>query len=352
VEPGLSKLLDKPPYGPRDEDAFLAEMNLLTEHHLDTCDEYAMVWPDWRPATAAEELPYLHVGTFKWIDFRSGGSDIKHERTLLSSATTSGTPSRIALDEKSSELQSRSSLAILTDFVGGAIRPLLVIDSARSLRMRGEVSARIAAAMSLRPMASDIYFLLDSAEDPSSMKWNLLERILDEHDELLVYGFTWILHTAWGAADIPAEIKAKLAGRSICFVHSGGWKKLEAARVNREAFDKGLLSGLSGESRVVDFYGLVEQVGVVYPLCEYGFRHTPVWADVVVRDSLELTPRVGETGQLQLMNVLASGAPYHSVLTEDLGRIVPGDCPCGRSGKRFELLGRLPKSEVRGCANV
>lgn len=348
----MNELLDRTPYGPRDEEAFLAEMNRLTEHHLAGCNEYARVWPDWQPAMAVEQLPYLHVGTFKWINFRTGGTHIKHERTLLSSATTSGTPSRIALDEKSSELQARSSLTILSDFVGASARPLLIIDSARSLRMRGEVSARIAAAMSLRPLASDIYFLLTAPEDPSSMKWDLLDRLLDEHDELLVYGFTWILHSAWGAASIPAGIRDKLAGKTICFVHSGGWKKLEAARVTREAFDERLLSGLSAESRVVDFYGLVEQVGVVYPLCEHGFRHTPVWADVIVRDPLELVSLEGEPGQLQLMNVLASGAPYHNVLTEDMGRIVPGACPCGRSGKRFELLGRLPKSEVRGCANV
>ena len=348
----MSRLLDNAPYGPRDEDAFLAEMNRLTEHHLNACDEYAKVWPDWRPATAAEQLPYLHVSTFKWIDFRSSGADIKHERTLLSSATTSGTPSRIALDEKSSELQSRSSLAILADFVGRSARPLLVVDSARSLRMRGEVSARIAAAMSLRPLASDIYFLLAAPEDPSSMKWDALGDILDQYDEFLVYGFTWILHTAWGAAAVPDEIRSKLAGRKICFVHSGGWKKLEAARVTREAFDDGLLAGLSTESKVVDFYGLVEQVGVIYPLCDHGFRHPPVWADVIVRDPITLAPLLNESGLLQLLNVLASGAPYHSVLTEDVGRIIPGECPCERSGKRFELLGRLPKSEARGCANV
>jgi hypothetical protein len=184
------------------------------------------------------------------------------------------------------------------------------------------------------------------------MKWDLLRKVLDQHDEFLVYGFTWILHTAWRVSDMPEDIQNRLAGRTICFVHSGGWKKLEAERVTREAFDRGLLSGLSATSKVVDFYGLVEQVGIVYPLCEHGFRHVPIWADVIVRDSNDLRALDSEPGQLQLMNVLALGAPYHSVLTEDIGRIVPGACPCGRSGKRFELLGRLPKSEVRGCANV
>ncbi|MDT8322190.1 MAG: hypothetical protein RQ826_16865, partial [Xanthomonadales bacterium] len=72
----------------------------------------------------------------------------------------------------------------------------------------------------------------------------------------------------------------------------------------------------------------------------------------LVRDAWTLESLVDRPGQLQLMNTLALGAPYHNVLTEDLGRIVSGDCACGRSGKRFELLGRVPKAEVRGCANV
>ena len=348
----MSMLVDRAPYGERDEEAFLAEMNRLTGHHLTACNEYARIWPEWKGAARVDELPYLHVGVFKRIEFRSDGKGIKYERTLLSSATTSGTPSRIALDTRSSELQARSSLAILGDFVGTSIRPLLILDSARSLRLRGEVSARIAAAMSLRPLASDIHFLMESPEVPSSMRWDALSRLLAEHDNLLVYGFTWILYSAWASAAMPAEVRSQLAGKTVCFVHSGGWKKLEAVRVSRDAFDGALLSGLSSDSKVIDFYGLVEQVGVVYPLCEHGFRHAPVWADVLVRDPVSLDALDGEPGLLQLMNVLAVGAPYHSVLTEDLGRIVPGTCPCGRAGKRFELIGRLPKSEIRGCANV
>ena len=129
-------------------------------------------------------------------------------------------------------------------------------------------------------------------------------------------------------------------------------EKVEAQKVDRESFDATLLRDLDPSSRVVDYYGLVEQVGVIYPLCEAGYRHVPAWADVVVRDTATLRPLTGEPGQLQLMNVLAWGAPYHSVLTEDVGRIVPGACPCERQGPRFELLGRLPKAELRGCANV
>jgi hypothetical protein len=176
--------------------------------------------------------------------------------------------------------------------------------------------------------------------------------VFRRHDDVLVYGFTWILWQAWAAAAIPAEVRTAMQGKRVHFVHSGGWKRLEQGRVDRARFDASLLEGLSPASRVIDYYGLVEQVGVIYPLCEHGYRHAPRWSGVMVRNAWDLRPVVGEEGLLQLLNPLAWGAPYHSVLTEDMGRLVPGDCPCGRAGTRFELLGRSPNVEVRGCANV
>ncbi|MBF0256305.1 MAG: hypothetical protein HQL47_07560 [Gammaproteobacteria bacterium] len=349
----MNRLLENAkPYGARSDAAFLAEMNALTQAHLQGCPEYARIWPDFRPAQRVEDLPYLHVGVFKQVDFKTQRPGIQHERVLKPSATTSGQASQIHLDRTSSELQSASSLAILKDFVGEHLRPLLVLDSSASLLARGEISARVAAAMSLRPISTGMHFLLAQANDAQSLKWNLLTNLLEKHDDLLVYGFTWILWQAWAAADWPEDIRQLLQGKRIHFVHSGGWKKLEDSRVAPQTFNASLLHGLHPDSGVTDFYGLVEQVGIIYPACADGYRHVPVWADVLVRDPWTLEPLIGETGQLQLLNCLAQGAPYHSVYTEDLGRIQPGACPCGRSGKRFELLGRVPQAEIRGCANV
>jgi hypothetical protein len=206
--------------------------------------------------------------------------------------------------------------------------------------------------MSLRPLSSEIQFLLGNSDDPSSMRWDLLREVLSRAEEILLYGFSWILWLAWSENVIPEDVAAQLKHKRVCFIHSGGWKKLENIRVSRDTFDRTLLKWVAPTSKVVDFYGLVEQLGIVYPLCECGTRHVPVWADVIVRDTHTLKPLTENIGQLQLLNALAHGAPYHSVLTEDVGRLVAGRCPHGRSGKRFELVGRLPKAELRGCANV
>jgi hypothetical protein len=346
----MNQLLSYPVYGERDDSLFIEQMNNITLHHLKGCPEFARIYPKWSKAKSISDIPFVHVGLFKHLDLKTRGEFIKHERVVHSSAT-SGKSSLISTDEYSSKLQSESIIKILTSFLGEGKRPLLILDSVKSLYNR-EVSARVAAAMILRPLASDIQFLLENADDPKSLKWSTVEEVLDSNDEIIIYGFSWILWLAWANQSIPANIKKQLSDKKIHFVHSGGWKKLEEIKVNHSTFNAKLLKGMDKASQVIDFYGLVEQLGIIYPLCQYGARHVPVWADVIVRDSYTLKPLYEGEGQLQLLNTLAYGAPYHSVLTEDLGRLLNGTCECGRKGRRFQLVNRIPKAELRGCANV
>jgi hypothetical protein len=331
-------------------------MNALTAHHAALCPEFAAAVGvsaanPLVPARRVEEIPFLHVGLFKRMKLATSAPDNRTVRTVLSSST-SGTASRIQIDEKSSRLQSKSAGAILHDFIGGGLRPLLVLDSVQSLRMRDEFSARVMAAMSLKPFATEIFFLLKDPADPASLQIKQLECALKPGGDLLVYGFSWMLWAGWCQAGLPEEIRAELRSRRIFFVHSGGWKKLEHAQVPRTVFDQTLLADAAPGSLVLDYYGLVEQMGVIFPLCPAGSRHVPRWADVIVRDSWTGEPLAEGEGQLQLLNVISWGTPCHSVLTEDMGRLLPGVCACGRQGRRFELLGRVPRAEIRGCANV
>jgi len=358
----MSTLLGKPPYGERDDEAFLAAMVEVTRHHLRGCAFYERIWGakgtggpsgGWRFATRAEDLPFLHVGLFKRLSLKTDAPGLEHGRTLESSSTT-GRSSQVLLDAQSSAWQAESTRAIFGDAFGvspaSPAGPLLVIDDPRALRRRG-VTARAAAALSLGPLATDLFFVGD--ETGSRVVWSKVDEALAvPHSEVVVYAPTWALWTAWATAEIAPTTRALLAGRRVRFVHSGGWKKLEAVGVARVRLDAALLGTAGPGSCVVDFYGLVEHVGVVYPLCAEGYRHVPVWADVLVRDPLTLGSLATEPGMLELMHPFALGAPYHAVLTEDMGRLVPGPCRCGRRGKRFELLGRMARAELRGCANV
>jgi len=345
----MTELLDSPPYGPRQDQRLLAELNALARHHRDYCPPFARIWKRWTEAADVSGIPFLHVGLFKLGTFQTDYPSVRRGRTLRSSGT-SGSASQIALDDESASLQSRSAAAILKDFLGETPRPLLVLDRAVSLRARGELTARLAAAMSLRTLSTEIHFLMN--DESGAIAWDRAAPVLDRHSDLFLYGFTSALWTDWARANPPERIRERLAQTRVTFVHSGGWKKLEAQNVDSRRLEQELLSRVAAGSRVLDFYGLAEQVGLLYPLCAKGYRHVPVWADVLVRNAWSLETLEGEPGLLQLLNVLARGAPYFSVLTEDLGRVVPGVCECGRSGKRFELLGRVPKAELRGCGAV
>lgn len=349
----MSRLLASAPYLARDDQTFVGEMCAITEHHARLCPEFGRVACGPQPAgeSPLERLPFVHVGLFKRMSLVSAMPGARAARTVLSSSTT-GISSRVMVDQESSRLQAESSRSILGDFVGSGRRTLLILDSAKSLRKRDEFGARIMAAMSLKPFASEVYFLLDDPTDPASVKAEQIDCALRNSADLLVYGFSWILWQAWMNAVLPLALSTELARRSVTFVHSGGWKRLDHARVDPATFSAGLLGTVGPGSMVLDYYGLVEQMGIVFPLCASGSRHVPRWADVIVRDSWTLEPLSERPGQLQLMNSITFGSPCHNVLTEDLGRLLPGDCSCGRRGRRFEFLGRVPRAEVRGCANV
>lgn len=338
----MSDLLAHPPYSERRDAALLAEMNAVTTRHLERSELYRRIWPDWRHANSLDEIPYLHAGTFKHLPLTG-----ETKRVLVSSGTA-GSQSRIAMDAGSGQLQRTSSEAILADFIGDAKTPLLILDSSAALRAREAIPARIAAAMALYPFASETHFVLGPN---NAIDWQRVAAVIHETQFIRLYAITSLLWTEW-LQTMPPALRESLRKTRIDFVHSGGWKKLEALRVDRATLERTLLEPAGEGSRVVDFYGLVEQNGVIFPLCEAGFRHAPLWSEVIVRDPFTMRALRDEEGLLQLMNPLSRSTPSHSVLTEDLGRLVPGDCSCGRLGRRFELLGRLPQAEIRGCANV
>src|SRR6185503_6090680 len=152
----MSALLERPPFSARDDAELLREMNRLTEFHREACAPYAAIVRGVRSAKTLAEVPFVHVGLFKQMELKSTHASVHHQRVLKSSATTSGTSSRISLDDESSKRQSKSVVSILSDFIGSDARPLLVLDDPRSLREGGELSARVAAALSGKAVAADL----------------------------------------------------------------------------------------------------------------------------------------------------------------------------------------------------
>ena len=332
------------------------ELSYAIERHA-PYRRYVEAWPlDYRSARRIADLPYLPVGVFKADPPLALVPADKIIRTLTSSSTTGQSPSRVVLDAETSRRMTRGVTSILRDFIGPARRPYLVIDTPESFSSGAQMGARGAAIQGLRAFATEIVCCLksDGSDKPVLDEEKLLAFAAQAGGaEVLAYGFTYVV---WQYFVLPLRAKGiALKMPNVRLLHSGGWKRLQDQAVGREAYAAGVASllGCSAE-RVVDFYGMVENVGIIYPDCAYGNKHVPAFADVLIRDPLTLEPLpAGRTGLVQVCSALATSFPGFAVLTDDIGEVIGDDgCPCGRRGLYFRFVKRVPKAEIRGCGNI
>ncbi len=363
LEERISALLAGEPYklgAEQHEAALLALLKDVLDRACEHSPQYrnfAERWPiNYRKAGRLADLPYLPVGVFKADPPLALVDRSAITRTLASSATTGQVPSRVVLDAATAKRMTKGVITIIRDFIGPARRPYLVIDTPATLAGSGELGARGAAIQGLRSFATEIVCCLNTDESGNLVldEGKLIECAAKWKDtEVLVYGFTYVL---WNHLVKPLQAKCiTLDMPKAQILHSGGWKRLQQQAVTREAFAAGVASAFGCSSdRVIDFYGMVENVGVVYPDCEHGNKHVPSFAEVIVRKPLTLEPvQAGQQGLVQVCSALPASFPGFLVLTEDIGEVICHDgCPCGRRGTAFRFVSRAPKAETRGCGNV
>jgi hypothetical protein len=364
LEGNIEALLAGAPYKVEPRQHELALMAVLKQALAYACERnaqfrnYVEHWPaDYRRAQRLADLPFLPVGVFKADPPLAliGAGEVT--RTLASSATTGQVPSRVVLDAGTARRMTKGVTAIIRDFIGPARRPYLVIDTPETLAAGGQLGARGAAVQGLRSFATEIVCCLrnDSSGNPELDLGKLMECARKWKDrEVLVYGFTYVIWNSFVKALESKGLTLELPKARV--LHSGGWKRLERQAVTRAVFAQGVSSAFGcSPDRVVDFYGMVENVGVVYPDCEFGNKHVPAFADVVVRNPLTLESVVaaGQQGLIQVCSALPTSFPGFLLLSEDLAQLMGQDgCSCGRRGVYFRFIGRAPKAEVRGCGNV
>ena len=363
IEPSIERLLALPPYDldPRERHALL--LPLLKREIAYACDRnprfrnYVQHWPvQFQLASSITALPYLPVGAFKVNPPLSLVANSEIKRTLSSSSTSGQVPSRVVLDAATARRMTRGVTAIIRNFIGPARRPYLVVDIPENLTSQPELGARGAAIQALASFATEMLCCLrrdgqgDSILDLDKLL-NFAEKWKDT--EVLVYGFTYVIWTRLIQSLQRQGITLRMP--KIHVLHSGGWKRLEQQAVTRDVFMNAVASvfGCSPD-RVIDYYGMVENLGVVYPDCECGDKHAPAFAEVIVRDPLTLAPLEAERrGLVQVCSVLPTSFPGFLVLTDDMADVIAYDgCPCGRRGMHFRFAGRVPKAETRGCGNL
>jgi hypothetical protein len=351
-------LLDLPPFGLKQADKrarLLPMLRALTEHHAERCPPYRKVLNGVFGGAGRlrierlEDVPFLPVTLFK-THALSSVPESEVFKVLTSSGTTGQQPSRVFLDAETASVQSAVLVKVAQHFLGKERLPMVIVDHPGVVRDRRSHSARGAGILGMAQFGHRPFYAL--REDMSLDEEGLLDYLEQSAGRrVLFFGFTFMV---WQYLVQPLERSGRcldLPGGVL--VHSGGWKKLQEAAVDPAEF-RDRVRSTTGVEQVINFYGMVEQVGGVYFENPIHHLQAPIYSEVIVRDPVTLAPLPdGQPGLIQVLSCLPTSYPGHSLLTEDLGVIRAADPEgTGMGGRCFDVLGRVPKAELRGCSDT
>jgi len=324
----------------------------LTEYHYIHCEPYRKILTqigfDPKHKYLHTELPFLPAQLFKTNKLISTPNE-STVKTLYSSGTSGLTRTHIYLDKENATNQTKVLVKIVSSFLGNKRLPMMIIDSDSIIADRNQLSARAAGVIGFSLLGSKPVYVLNE-----NMKLNieLLNTFLNQHEgeRFLVFGFTFMVYQHFYKTLLDLNLRQNLSNAIL--IHGGGWKKLEREAVSQQGF-RNKLKDVCGLQNIHDYYGMAEQAGSIYIQCQFGHYHASVFSDVIIRRAIDFSiAGIGEEGIIQVVSLLPTSYPGHSILTSDKG-ILRGedDCPCKRLGKYFTLTGRLKQTELRGCSD-
>lgn len=303
------------------------------------------------------EIPPVSVSVFKELGNSLGSVESENIKLSLQSSATSGVPSTVLLDKITAKRQAKAMVKVVQEFIGKERKHFIICDVAPKTENLMFMGARFAAISGYLNFANSSEYILEIdklgtfAFDEEKFIEHVQNLPLDQ--PVVVFGFTYILF---------AEVIKKMNEKGIYLrlpinsklIHIGGWKKLESEKITKEAFNQ-LAESVFGISKdnVIDIYGFTEQMGLNYPDCRCGYKHVPVYSEVIVRDpATREVLKPGNEGILEFLSPIPHSYPGNVVLTDDIGIINEDQCPYGLFGTRFKVVGRLKKAEIRGCGDV
>ena len=332
---------------------FMEALSGLTMHHYKNSKEYKMIVSKLNykinKLNKVEKIPYLPVRLFKNFNFLS----IKHKdifKTLVSSGTSSSGVSKIYLDKNNSFNQIKVLKKIVQDSLGIERVPMLIIERERNKLDRSNFNASIAAINGFSIFSSERVYALDQNKD---VNYNFINSFLEKNknNKFLIFGFTDKIYEYLINKISINKLSFKNFEKGI-LIHGGGWKKLEKYKIQNKEFKLKLKNKFKIKN-IFNYYGMVEQTGSIFIECSCGYFITSNFSDIIIRDENFNVLSAGKKGFVQLLSLLPTSYPGHSLLTEDIGEIIDKkNCKCLINGKRFLIHGRAPKAELRGCSNI
>lgn len=297
------------------------------------------------------DLPFLPVRMFKELELLSVSKE-EVVKTMTSSGTSGQQVSRIFLDRESSSNQTKVLTKIVSNFIGKKRVPMLILDSSSVVKDRTMFSARGAGILGFSMFGSKLLYALD---ENMQLDIQNIKVFLEEHkgETIFMFGFTFMVWQHFYKELLKSGYQPDLSNAVL--IHGGGWKKLLSESVSPPEF-KAKLNEVCGINvkHIHDYYGMVEQTGTIYMECEYGHLHASNFSDIIVRRSSDFSVAdFGEKGIIEVVSLLPKSYPGHTLLTEDEGIVIgEDDCPCGRFGKYFKVIGRIKNAEIRGCSDT
>lgn len=267
------------------------------------------------------EIPFLPISFFK--THRIAREDQQEEVIFMSSGTTGQTRSKhfvedVSLYRKSFELAYRKLIGEPSEQVILALLPNYLEQGNSSL-----VYMVDSLIKTTNNMISG--FLLNQ---PDEIYARYLEA-KQQNKEVVIFGVSYAL------MDL-AEKKYSFQGARI--IETGGMKG------RREEISKEELHGILKEGLNVDYvsseYGMTELLSQAYSNKD-GLFESPSWMKICIRDINDPFSYVdeGKSGGINVID-LANLNSCAFIATEDLGR---------QTGNKFQVLGRIDLSDVRGC---
>ncbi len=355
----FDEIINIPPYslGQEEKEKILTERLVeLTRLHQGRCPEYRAILDsidfDVSSVKSYKDLPFLPVRLFKELELKSVSQE-NVVKIMTSSGTTGQAFSKIYLDRVTSSNQQKSMVKIVSEYTGSSRMPMIIIDCSGVVKNRTMFSARGAGILGFSIFGVKKIYALD---DDMKLDVERIRSFLEKYQghRILLFGFTFMIWQHF----YKELLRLKEEGISFdlsngVLIHGGGWKKLISEAVSPEEFHKRLYDAC-GLDCIHDYYGMVEQTGCIYMQCECGHLHSSIFSDLIARRPLDFSEcDIGEKGIIQVVSAIPESYPGHSLITEDEG-VVEGvdDCPCGRKGKYFKIIGRMQNAEIRGCSDT
>ena len=325
----------------------------LTRFHYNNCSKYKSILDALQykhdDQLHYSKIPFLPVQLFKMFDLYSIPEE-KIVKTMTSSGTSGQNVSRVFIDKKTALNQSKALAKIVSTYLGSKRAPMIIIDSKEVLKDRKMFSARGAGILGFSIFGTKRIYALDANME---LKLDDILSFLhkNKNERILIFGFTFMIYQHFIKEIKRRNLKIDLSNAVL--IHGGGWKKLTNESITSQKFQK-TLNQLCGINSIHDYYGMVEQTGSIFMECEYGNMHASNFSDIFIRRPHDFSiADVGERGIIQILSILPTSYPGHSLLTEDDGVLLgEDDCKCGRYGKYFKIFGRLKNAELRGCSDT